>query len=203
MERQQNRHFARRGWPAAALCALLAVGCAGEPAADQAASEESAPSLEATGPLGDPEILAVVRTVNSGEVAAAELATERAAAGETREFAQHVMADHSAANEQVATLAATIPPKDNPLSMKLRESAFEEIEKLEQQQGEEFDRAFIEAQARRHEQVLETIDERLLPAASDQQLRMLLETTREKVAGHLEHAQMLRGESAPSTSTGG
>ena len=193
----------RRGWPAAVLCTLLTVGCAGEPAAEQSADgAETTPGALPAGDLDDAQILAVVRTVNSGEVAAAELATERAASGETREFAQHVMAEHSKSNEQVATLAAAIPPRDNPLSMSLREQAAADLAKLEQHQGEEFDRAFVEAQARMHEQVLSTIDGQLLPAASDQQLRMLLQSTRDQIAGHLEHAQQLRGES-PATATGG
>ena len=154
------------------------------------------------GSLDDAQILDVVRTVNLAEVAAAELATERAAAGDTRQYAQHVMEDHSKANQQVATLAAAIPPRDNSLSMSLREQAAGDLEKLEQHQGEEFDRAFVEARARMHEQVLSTIDAQLLPAASDQQLRMLLQTTRDQIAGHLEHAQQLRGE-GPATATGG
>jgi putative membrane protein len=188
---------------AAVLCALLAAGCSGQRADETArGSADDASATTATVPAGsldDAEILAVVRTVNSAEVAAAELATERAAAGETRQYAQHVMADHSKSNQQVATLAAAIPPRDNPLSMTLREQGAADIEKLEQHSGEEFDRAFVEAQARMHQQVLDTIDEQLLPAAEDQQLRMLLQTTRDQVAMHLEHAQQLQG----TTATGG
>ena len=192
-----ERPFLRRAWPAALLCSILAVGCAGERSADETAGNPGDPVAAApAGDLDDAQILAVVRTVNSGEVAAAELATERAASGETRQFAQHVMADHSKGNEQVATLAASIPPRDNPLSMSVREQTAAEIEKLEAHSGEDFDEAYVEVQARLHEQALETIDEHLLPAASDQKLRMLLETTREQIASHLEHAQQLQGGAA-------
>ena len=203
MESPQFRISPRSGLFAAALCALLAAGCSGERGADQTArggaADAGAAATVPAGSLDDAEILAVVRTVNSAEVAAAELATERAAAGETRQYAQHVMEDHSKGNQQVATLAAAIPPRDNALSMTLREQGAADLEKLEQQSGEQFDRTFVVAQARMHQQVLDTIDEQLLPAADDQQLRMLLQTTREKVAMHLEHAQELQG----TTATGG
>jgi putative membrane protein len=203
MDIHQPRPSLRRGWNAALLCALLAAGCAGERADESASANRGdaaeTPATVPAGSLDDAEILAVVRTVNSAGVAAAELATERAAAGDTRQYAQHVMEDHSKSNQQVATLAAAIPPRDNPLSMTLREQGAADIEKLEQHSGEEFDRAFVEAQARMHQQVLDTIDEQLLPAAEDQQLRMLLQTTRDQVAMHLEHAQQLQG----TTATGG
>ena len=194
----------RSGLLAAVLCALLAAGCSGQSASEEAAragadDASATTAVVPAGSLDDAEILAVVRTVNSAEVAAAELATERAAAGDTRQYAQHVMEDHSKGNQQVATLAAAIPPRDNALSMSLREQGAADIEKLEQHSGEQFDRVFVEAQARMHQQVLDTIDEQLLPAADDQQLKMLLQTTREKVAMHLEHAQELQG----TTATGG
>ena len=199
MDSHQVRRSLRGGWPAALLCALLAVGCAGERGSGEtstAGQPSGGPVAVPAGTLDDAEILAVVRTVNSSEVAAAELATERAAAGETRQFAQQVMEQHSKGNQQVATLASTIPPRDNALSMSLREQAAADIEKLEEHSGEEFDRAYVETQARMHQQVLDTIDEQLLPAAEDQQLRMLLQTTRDQIAMHLEHAQQLQGAPA-------
>lgn len=200
MERHQPRLTPLTGLFAAVLCALLTAGCAGQHADETArGGADGASATTATVPAGsldDGEILAVVRTVNSAGVAAAELATERAAAGDTRQYAQHVMADHSKSNQQVATLAAAIPPRDNPLSMTLREQGAADIEKLERHSGEQFDRVFVEAQARMHQQVLDTIDDQLLPAAEDQQLRMLLQTTRDQVAMHLEHAQQLQGGEA-------
>ena len=203
MESRHPRVSPRAGLLAAVLCVVLAAGCSGEGASDHTARAGaeggSATASVPVGSLDDAQILDVVRTVNLAEVAAAELATERAAAGDTRQYAQHVMEDHSKGNQQVATLAATIPPRGNPLSMTLREKGAADIEKLEKHSGEEFDRAFVEAQARMHQEVLDTIDEQLLPAAEDQQLRMLLQTTRDQVAMHLEHAQQLQG----TTATGG
>ena len=203
MESHQPRISPRSGLLAAVLCALLAAGCSGERADETARggaeNDAGAAAAVPAGSLDDAQILDVVRTVNLAEVAAAELATERAAAGDTRQYAQHVMEDHSKGNQQVATLAATIPPRGNALSMSLREKGAADIEKLEQHTGEEFDRAFVEAQARMHQEVLDAIDEQLLPVAEDQQLRMLLQTTRDQVAMHLEHAQQLQG----ATATGG
>jgi putative membrane protein len=167
------------------------------PGDDQASMSTTADSRVAPGgALGDAEILAVVRTVNSGEVAAGELATQKAAGGDTRQLAQHLIADHTEGNEKVSEIALAIPPRDNQLSQTLREQAAAERETLEGHSGEEFDRAFVESQARMHQQVLDTIDRQLLPAVTAEPVRELLESTREQVASHLEHARELQGGAA-------
>ena len=63
----------------------------------------------------------------------------------------------------------------------------------------EFDRAYVESQLKMHQDVLDTIENELLPAAQNDEIRQLLETMREDVETHLAEAQALQQKMASTT----
>jgi putative membrane protein len=69
--------------------------------------------------------------------------------------------------------------------------------------GADFDRAYIANEVALHQQVLDMIDQTLIPAAQNQDLKNLLTQVRPAVAAHLEHARQVQsGLSATTQATG-
>ena len=151
--------------------------------------------------MTDAEILGVLSEVNFGEVKAAQLAQERSSNPAIDEFAQHMIHVHSDAQGKVLSVGALEPDTSGGLSRSLEQQASADVSKLQALSGPEFDRAYVESQAKMHQQVLDTIDSKLLPQATKPEVKTLLETLRPQVAEHLAQAQQLG--SASATGAGG
>lgn len=169
---------------------------------DGAASYDAEPSTAVDGEatamddqeLGDGEIIAVLHTVNQGELIAGDLASTQATSTEVREFAARMVQDHIQANDKVeSVVTAEVSPAESALSRELADKADSEIADLRGLAGEEFDRVYMSGQVENHREVLRTIDERLLPAAESTAVRDLLETLRHDIAAHLAHAEEIQG----------
>lgn len=148
--------------------------------------------------MTDAEILGVLSEVNHGEVSAAKLAAERSSTPGVDEFAQHMIHAHSEAQGKVLAVDSLEPDTSGGLSRSLQQQAEGELAKLQGLQGAEFDRAYADSQAKMHQQVLDTIDSKLLPQATKPEVKTLLETLRPQVAEHLAQAQQLGSASPPA-----
>jgi putative membrane protein len=172
------------------------AGATGDTAADtaaQTAAQLSTATGAQTGTMTEGEILAVVHTANQAEVQASHLALQRAMAPEVRDYARQMVDRHSKANQRVEeAAAATEPPIASERATTVAEEGNAVISSLSAQSGSEFDRAYVESQLKMHQDVLDTIDNELLPAAQDSGVRQLLESLREDVESHLAEAQELQ-----------
>ncbi len=143
--------------------------------------------------LTDEQIGAVVIAANMGEVEQGEIAAMRAQNEEVVAFAEQMVEEHSAALERATgvLMDADIVAMTNEVSQELTEQALEGVEQLEEASDDEIDALYMTMQVAMHEQVLELIEDVLLPSADEEALQTELETMRMAVAGHLEEATEL------------
>lgn len=147
--------------------------------------------------------LAMVMAVDQHEIAAAEQAQGKELSGEAAEYAETLLADHTRNLEatrglmglegEPGTSDEEVPGADHDMVAQMREKHASERERLGQLDGEEHERAWIDAMVAGHTEALQMLDNELIPSANnDDELHGHLENTRQAIARHLETAQQLR-----------
>jgi len=150
------------------------------------------PTPPAPPPLSDGEIVAITAAANDGEIELAKLAKSKAKNKRVKEFAAMMAKDHADANKREGALAkrASITAIENEASRKLAEDGKARAEALKNAaKGAEFDRAYMDAQVEIHAMVLDMINNQMLPAAQNPELKAELEAMRGAVEAHLAQAK--------------
>lgn len=144
----------------------------------------------------DDQIVKILTTTNDGEVAQAKLARTNAKSKQVKNFANHMIKEHSNNNAKSLKLAKRIKlsPEANETSMTLKKNSDEAIAKLKDLKGEEFDKAYMDLQIEEHGKVLSNLDTTLIPSAKNEKLKKMLEKTRTTVAKHLDDAKKIKTE---------
>jgi len=178
-----------------AACAVLAsAACATSPAATPNPSPTPSTTVSAGNRVNDANIAALVLAANNADVAYAHIALAKAQDPRVKQFAETMINDHSAVNKAATDLVTRlgITPADNTASLDLRDKAEEIRDQLREQDGKDFDRAYLRNEIKYHEDVLEMVDKVLIPSAMNGDLRNLLTNVRPAFAAHLEHAKQLQ-----------
>lgn len=189
----------------AALAVLAAAACArdgddanaGTPPTDTAALPAPPPAPEAAAPaVTDPQIAGIVVGANGIDVEAGQLAQEKGESQQVKDFAQRMITDHTAVNQQASDLAGRlgVTPEESPTSRQLRQGADENMANLRGLSGAAFDRAYIDHEVEYHQAVLSALDETLIPSAQNAELKDLLTKTRPAIQAHLDHAKQIQSE---------
>lgn len=146
--------------------------------------------------MSDAEIAAVLEVANRGEIQQARMATENASAPEVRGFATAMMTGHQQALEEQQQLLAPrgITPAPSPLAQQIEQHARMTEQRLRGMRGPEFDRAYMQAQLEQHRNLLQLLDQQLIPNAQDPAYRAYLERLRDDVAAHLRNAERINRE---------
>lgn len=187
---------------AACAAMLLAVACGGgADSSDTAAlgamdssAAAAVPPAGGTGTMTDQQVFAMLSASNAAEIAAAQLAVDSATSADVKAFAQTMLTDHRAMNEQAhqAAQQAGIVSRPGETTENVVESSRDIASELRgKARGAEFDRAFMEAMVTSHEETLERM-ERALQGAQAPALRDHLTQGRTKVQAHLERARAIR-----------
>jgi putative membrane protein len=194
--------------PRAAMlwCTSLAVGLTvtaceprkeaapADPAAEARATE--APAAEAAKAPGvtDAQIAHIVVTANSIDSAMGELAKTKARSSAVKSFAQTMITDHGAVNQQAVKLAQRlkVTPESNDVSRQLQQGANEARTGLESKSGPAFDRAYLDREVQYHQAVLDALDKTLIPGAQNAELKALLQSARPAFVAHLERAKQVQ-----------
>lgn len=155
-------------------------------------------SPDPASPLSDQQIAAVTDGVNTAEIEQAQLAQTKSTDEKVKLFASMMIEHHGQAKRKQTTLG--IAKVESPLSLKLAAKAHTTMVQLKQKSGVEFDRAYLLAQVDGHQEVLETIDNQLLPDAKNPELKAYLEELRPQVAEHLERAKAAKDTLAAASS---
>jgi putative membrane protein len=161
-------------------------------------------------PLSDAEILTTLVVANDGEVQMAELAIKKATLADVKQFAGMMKSHHTNGSQktkalQTRTKLGTAP---SDLSSHLENDAVAMIKDLRDKDVASFDRAYMSSQVKAHKDVLAAIDNRLLPSATNGEVRTMLGETRRTVADHLTKAEEIQkkldttSSTSSSTSTG-
>lgn len=151
-----------------------------------------APALAAD-KLTDPQIAHIAYTASVIDIDAAQLALKTSKNKEVIDFANNMVADHTAVNDQALALVKKlgVTPEDNDVSKSLVSGAEAEQAKLAKLSGADFDKAYVANELAYHKAVNGALKDTLIPSASNAELKALLTQGLKIFEGHEQHAQML------------
>jgi len=131
---------------------------------------------------------------NKIDIDFAEIALDRSSDEEVLGLARTMASDHQMVIDRAVELVTRlgVTPQDNAVSQALEKDASSIREKLKGLPQEEFDKAYVDNEVAYHEKVIAAVEELLIPQASNEELKALLEEVLPVLKGHLEHAQMIR-----------
>jgi putative membrane protein len=146
----------------------------------------------------DPQIAGIVVTANQIDIDAGKLAKSHTKNKEVSKFAQLMIADHTAVNQQAGALAKKlgVTPEDSATSKSLKDGAVQNIANLKTLKGAAFDKAYVDHEVAYHQAVLDAIDKVLIPSAKNAELKDLIVKVRPAIAAHLDHAKMIQADLA-------
>jgi putative membrane protein len=144
----------------------------------------------------DAQIAAIAYTADQIDIAAAKQALSKTKNPKVREFAQEMVRDHTAVNNQALGLLKTlhVKPEPNPTSAALKTSADKKLHALARLNGSAFDRAYAKNEVAFHQTVNDALRTTLIPDAQNGQLKGLLQTGLKLFEEHQRHAEQLVAE---------
>jgi putative membrane protein len=187
---------------------VLVTGALALPAAGVLAADEQKPSQQQSSQqqsgqqpsdasvqrakLSEQDREFLVKAAQGGmlEVEAARLAQERASSAEVKEFAQTLLKDHQAANEKLQRIAAD---KGIALPKALDAKHKDELKKLSEARGEDFDRKFIQRMGLQDHKKDISMFEKQAKQGKDAQLKNFAEQSVPTLRKHLSMAQKIAG----------
>ena len=160
------------------------------PAADGGDAPTSSPTPSEPA-LSDEQIAKITATAHDGEIAAGKLAATNAKDPKVKKFAAMMVKHHGEELKKEEALAkkAKIMPGDSPVSMQMAKDNESTATTLKGLKGAEFDKAYMDAQVKGHQDVLDAIDKKLLPAAQNADLKAAITAFRPVVETHLKDAK--------------
>ena len=163
-----------------------------------AAAQPAAPATEVaparrTGPLRDANIAAMLLASNNTDISYARLVPSRSQRPDVKQFAERMLTDHQGVNGLVTGLLEKldIAPEDNLASLDMRDESANKRDLMRELTGFAFDSAYITNEVSYHQKFLASIDNVMLPAARNDEVKSLLSAVRPAVAAHLAHAEQV------------
>ena len=150
----------------------------------------SAVAQEASGP-SDAQIAHIAYTAGQLDLEAGKQALAKSSNEAVRSFAQTMIRDHAAVNEQALELVKKLgaTPQDNATSEALAKQAKEKSRELSKLRGTAFDRAYVQNEVAFHRTVNGALSTTLIPGADNAELKSLLETGLTLFQEHQKHAE--------------
>ena len=144
----------------------------------------------------DPQIAHIAYTAGVIDVTAAKQALEKSTNKDVKAFAADMVRDHEAVNEKALALVKKlkVTPEDNDTSRTLSKNAAAELEKLSKLKGAAFDKAYVDNEVAYHKAVDNALETLLIPSASNDELKSLLQTGLKIFQGHEQHAEQVAAE---------
>jgi putative membrane protein len=141
----------------------------------------------------DAQIAHIAYTAGQIDIKAAELALQKSKNKEVRDFAENMVHDHKAVNDQALALVKKlhVTPEDNDTSKALVKQADAKEAELRQLSGGAFDKAYAENEVAYHKTVNGALETILIPDATNPELKDLLMTGLKIFQGHEQHAEHL------------
>jgi putative membrane protein len=147
---------------------------------------------QAAGP-NDAQIAHIAYTAGQIDVTAAEQALAKSKDKAVRDFAEAMKRDHAAVNDKALALVKQlgVTPEANPTSAALSAQAAKTHETLARLDGKAFDKAYVANEVAYHKTVNGALSSTLIPSASNEQLKGLLEVGLKLFSEHQLHAEQL------------
>jgi putative membrane protein len=165
----------------------------------------AAASADTATPLTDGQIAAITDDLNTGEIEQAKVARSKSKNKDVLSFANMMIEHHGQAKKKQAALKES--PEPSPLAKQLQSDSQKTLTQLNQANGSDFDRAYLDAQVEGHQKALDTVRQKLLPSAKTPELTKYLRDLQPTIEQHLTRARSLRdsladnGSSAKNRST--
>lgn len=143
--------------------------------------------------LNDLELAHVAYTADNIDIQYAHLALGISQDQAVREFAQTMIRDHEAVNEQALALLAKlkVQPKDNFLSQKLTRDSVKIVDELSRLRGAAFDKRYAENELAYHKAVNDLMANSFIPNIENSEVKSLFEAGLEIFKAHEGHAEMM------------
>ena len=168
------------------LCVSVFVGCA-----NSKTDNTSKPT-----PLTDANIAAIVVGANNIDISAGKIALQRSSNEAVRKFANRMIVDHKSVLGSAVDLVTKlgVTPVNNDLVFSLAEQSKNHEATLKTLSGRAFDQAYIDHEVAYHQAVIGVIENQLIPAANNAELKALLVSVLPAFRAHLQHCQMIQKE---------
>ena len=173
-----------------------APGMTGDSAAMGAGAGASAGAVGAAGAMSAANIMSVVGVANANEIGSSKIAQEKATNGDVKSFANDMVKEHQAMQQDADQLATqlNVTPQPADRAQQMKNMGEEMINSLQSTaKGAAFDRAYMQGQVQAHQATLDELTA-LQNAASEEQVRTLITNAIPKVRQHLERAQRIQGQ---------
>jgi putative membrane protein len=141
----------------------------------------------------DAQIAHIAYTADVIDIKAAQLALQKSKNKEVRDFAENMVRDHTAVNDQALALVKKlkVTPQDNDTSKALVRQADAKQAELKKLSGAAFDKACADNEVAYHKAVDNALETVLIPSASNTELKDLLTTGLKIFQGHEQHAEQV------------
>ena len=137
---------------------------------------------------GDPLALGLLGAIDEHEIAAAKQAQDKDVTGDVLDYAKMMETEHGdnlAKTQSLGTLATA------PDVQAMKDKGAKELKTLDMASGKAYEKAYIDAMVKGHQEALETIDGKMMPAATSDAVKQHLTETRTHVAAHLDKAKAI------------
>ncbi len=143
--------------------------------------------------LNDLEIAHVAYTADSIDIRYAHLALAISKNPVIHEFAQTMIRDHSAVNDQALALLLklNVSPQDNFLSRQLNGQADQLVDEMRQLRGAAFDRRYAENELGYHQVVNGLVEGTFIPNIENPEVKALFEEAIVIFKAHEKHAEKM------------
>jgi putative membrane protein len=147
--------------------------------------------------ITDAQIAHIAYTAGAIDVTAGKQALQKSKNRAVREFAQEMVRDHQAVNDQALALVRKlgVSPEDNATSQALTQQAATKQAELARLNGPAFDRAYVSNEIAYHRTVNAALKDTLIPGAHNGELKALLQTGLALFTEHQTHAEHLTSSS--------
>lgn len=148
---------------------------------------------ESPSELNDLQIAHVAYIADNIDIRYAHLALAMTSNPAVREFAETMIRDHSAVNEQALALLKKldVAPQDNFLSQSLQENAEKVIDEMSQLRGAEFDRHYAKNELAYHKAVNDLVANAFIPNIENAEVKALFEAGLKIFTAHEAHAEQM------------
>lgn len=153
----------------------------------EASQEKKAPSTAKTTTPADKSFLITASQGGLAEVQLGQLAQEKGASAEVKQFGSRMVQDHSKANDELKTLAQQ---KGVAVPSKLDGGHQATVDRLKHLSGPAFDRAYVHAMVKDHKNDAAEFKKESA-SAKDPEVRAFAGKTLEMINGHLSEVQSM------------
>lgn len=157
----------------------------------------AAPAASSALARADRTFVEAAARAGMAEVAAGKVAMQRAQDPAVRQFAQQMVEDHTAANEDLMKLAqqkGVAPPADPDRTHR------REMDAMAKRSGADFDRAYMKAQVADHQKTV-SVFEKQAKSGKDEDLKQWAAKMLPTLQQHLQRARDMQGSIAGGAST--